>query len=402
MFKEDLKKMNPEIRLGSEEELNELLKELEEVDCIVDTNLIEMGEYDPERDSAEILGADPEQREVPGFMLKTYAGNFLIREAAIQSVESRADCTCRLISTLFESGRTEDAVSLINMALRIKEKIRRETETESSLPTAKIYLRAGRVIGSHSDRYAAMSQREIFREVFERIREDFPSAKFESATYTHDLTEVVVSLGDYTSEIMETYRLNYEKFYGTAGLETMKPVIRVCTSDTGLSSVSVLPVLSASHNHLLGERLQSRHYGKNSLEDVKRNLKLAFAKARDTLEELSGLMAIELEDPIAAMVRAMEYGGKKGLYGKAVGACESTLATFSLLYEGCPATAFDVYSALCEMEYCDAMSKLSKVTAIQVVEGIYRTIGLDWEAIGCPGKHYLGDGVKTKKKGGRK
>ena len=332
-------------------------------------------------------------KEEDKFFLATDEGTFPMREGAIASILNRADDTCRLISSLLEEGLEHEALSHINLSLDYKnklvDKVAREKGKDPEL--CQVYMRTGRVIAAHSAQYAHIPQKRVFKEAIHKICEAFPEAYFEKGSFTQDLTEVFISLGDSSSEIMKKYRHAWiSSGRSIEELERFKPTVRVCTSDTGQSGVIILPMLENSRRYLLGERLYTKHAGKNSIEDVKKNLELAFAKAQENLDKLGELMETPIRYPIPTMVRVMEYG-RRPIASYAKKACEETLAMFKMMYGSEGVTAFDIYSALCEMEYTEAVSSLKSNSAIQVVEAIFRTLSLNWLEMDGDGKDYLGD-----------
>ena len=398
MYQEALKNKSPFICVETEEAFRDLMKEVDEETVIVCENPIRVH---PVSDDETYI-VENETAAESDLVLDMGSGSQPLTPSAIHSVIARADLTCRLIADLIDRGKTEDAVKLLNDGLRLKGENRSDDQHDGKvINPCQIVTRGGWVIAALSNQWAHLPQSELAECVLDEIRAIFPEAEFVKCTYTHDLTEFWISLGNHKSDIMRKYRNAWiSSGYPEEELEKVKPLVRVCTSDTGQSGVVVTPILQdRSYNRMIGDRLYTKHAGKNSLKDVKSDLTKTFARAQETLEAISRLMSTPLSHPVAVMVRAMEHG-KRSLYSLSQSACEEVLQNFKLLYGGISGvSAYDVYASLAEMEYCDKVKNLKNNSAIQIVEAIYRLIDLDWTAMDVPGKAYLGDGLK--KKGGR-
>ena len=405
MYGEQLNKKSPSILVKTEEDFRTLMNEVDAATVISEDDpqsVVIISDVDNEKKLFQITNDNAENGDLV-LITKGQAWQPVI-PSAIDSITARADLTCRLIAELFNRKKKEEGVNLLNRGLLLKAELKKELSTEKGkeLPSCQIVKRSGWVIGAMSNQWTHLPQSELAEVVLSEIRASFPDAEFVSATYTHELTEFWVSLGNHQSEIMKQYRNGWvASGLPEEALENVKPLIRVATSDTGQSGVVVTPILQdRKYNRVLGERLSTKHAGKNSLEDVKKDLGQAFAKAQESLEKVAQLMATPIQNPTAVMVRALE-AGKRSLWSLSHEACVDVLEHFTNLYRGATGiTAYDIYSCIGEMEYCDKVTNLKQNSAIQIVEAIYRLINLDWAKLDAPGKSYLGDGLK--KKGGTK
>lgn len=400
MYRELLNKKHPEIRLNAEGDFITLMTEVDEETVITNVNPTHV--FRMEKDGSYPMTIQNDNWNEGDFFLGTEDGSGQpLINSAIDSVIARADLHCRLISELFNRGKVEAEV-LLNEGLAFKQNLRNEDKANGKeVAPCQMVTRGGWVIGAMSNQWAHIPQKELAETCLREIRNSFPDAKFESVLYTHEFTEFWVSLGDHSSDIMKKYRNGWiASGYDEKDLENVKPLIRICTSDTGQSGVVVTPILqNRRFNHVLGERLATKHAGKNSMEDVIKDLHQSFAKAQESLDKVATLMSTPIYNPVPVMVRALEYG-KKSLWSMSHGACEDILEDFAFMYRGVPGvSAYDIYAAISEMEYCDKVKNLKQNAAIQIVEAIYRLIDIDWKALDCPGKEYLGDGIK--KNGGR-
>ena len=394
MYREQLKTRSPHITVTSEESFRNLMHEIDEETLITSENPIRV--YVVEDADNTNYRIQNEIAKEGDLVLVTDNGHQPVIFSAIDSIVARADLTCRLIAELFNRNKIEDGVSLLNDGLKLKGEIRNEDKAVKSVNPCKIVTRSGWVIGAMSNQWAHLPQSELADTVLDEIRQAFPDAEFIKCSYTHELTEFWISLGNHQSEIMKKYRNGWvSSGYPAEELEKVKPLVRVCTSDTGQSGVVVTPVLQdRSYNRVLGERLSTKHAGKNSLEDVKKDLRQTFAKAQESLEKITDLMSTPISNPVAVLVRALEFG-KRSLWSLSQGGCEDVLEHFKMLYGGVSGiSAYDIYATISEMEYCDKVKNLKQNSAIQIVEAIYRLINLDWRRLDVPGKEYLGDGLK--------
>lgn len=236
--------------------------------------------------------------------------------------------------------------------------------------TAMLYNSDGKISGVHSGNlhaYSKIPALSFFERVMDYLYNEFSCYSFLSGEFKHSL--IVAS---WTVEGLE----NNSTFLNGPMGETIKPVIRAVTSDTGASSASLYPGLAFSSGLYipLGSPLKVLHRHGNTLSDVDRSLEKILLKIQKGTRRLGDLLDISLNYPISALCHAMKEAKlpvKKG---------EHVLENYNtkLLLGKTGETAYDVYKEISQSLSFDA-EKTSYFAKLNMEENILRLLYADWK-----------------------
>lgn len=388
-FKSALSAMETHIECREASDFEELLDCIEAADEVMEVSTSSLSlSYIP-RGAKEMpnLSADTEQIEEfsnrGGYIASSDAGRFIILDDAVQLFANRAGISCELFKQFRRQERHEDIIELVNFGFSYAE----------PSDTSKIIVRANHLIGVFSEKYQFRDQRELFTTARDALQTRFPALRFVSAYYTHDYTNVVMSLGDYKESFMNAYRNAWvQSGRPESMLADIEPCVRITTSDAGKSSVTITALMrQQTRERQLSDKLPERHYGTiNGRASIERKIDQCFSKMEQNYNRLAEMMSIYLDNPVNVMIGIMKRGSEKNsLVGTCKKACKQCLDNFkqSLIWDTRKRTAFDVYSALCEMEYSSSMNSIREDARMDAIEKIYRTIKLkdrDWAELDVP------------------
>lgn len=380
------------IHVNTPEDFSTILDSLKDVDSVklfTESNL--RVHYAKAGDAVPVLSGDNAELHKQNIMNKGgyYLSNgmeyYKINPAALGMLAVRARTSCDLFYAFIKEDKHEDICDLINYGFENAEKNAAST----------LYFRAGQIIGAFSPNYQAREQQTIYNIVESVLTSRFPDTSFIEAAYSHNLTVAKYSLGDCKSDLLKAYRLAWKKAgFSEDALEKCQPVVFVSTSDAGQCSVSVGGYLQEKSNfRLISEKQSERHYGKiYDQSTLEKKLDVVFGKMKQNADRLAELMTITLDYPMETMVRAMSIPvyGKKSLKAMSKKACKKVLEVFDLTIDPSSTTAFDVYSALCDLEYYSSNSENEiKGMSLGIVDALYKTINFDWKSLDKPGEREL-------------
>lgn len=345
------------LEISTHDDFIELLDTLKSIDEIeeVETNSLKL-----EFDETGYFIRTLDDRRLP--MLST----------SVSQLARRGGTDCELVTKKDKSGEYSIVSEVINLGLNYA--------TDS---TTLLYKRGGNVIGAFSRVYQPREQKDLYTNATNHLIKRFPKLKFLKATYSHDLTSAFFSIGDCTEDFMEAYALAWKRSgYDEEALSKTEPCIMISTSDSGKSSVSISAYIKQDGLYrILSDRLQERHYGSIAgNESLSKKIESVFAGMCKNIDRLVELMDTQIEHPVNALINAMNKGGNRSLSNLCKKACYSVINAYKSVYTSSE-SAYDVYTALLELQYTTELSNMNKNTVINTTEAIYRTLSYDWKAL---------------------
>lgn len=237
-----------------------------------------------------------------------------------------------------------------------------DTQKQSEL---KILLRDEKLRYCGSSDYSIIPVDELFREFKIGLLETFTDVGFYSSSFSHQFISITYQMED--KDLIKKFKSVLER----NGLfcEDLKISVRLTTSDTGCSAVSLYPsLISDSVVRLIGSPLSVEHKGGHSIEDFKANLKLIYSMFNDCEKRLEEMEDKRLNNPKGCFLRvAKSIGFPKKLSMKKA---DDFLLKFS------KPSQLDLFWEVYETydDYDAEVGGLSQSQILNLEEGIARTI----------------------------
>ena len=218
--------------------------------------------------------------------------------------------------------------------------------------------------GDESD-YSRLPVTQLYQKIQKVLGEIYPNWSFKVATASHLFTTILVELND--GKLEEEIKNVFNKKAGF--MSSGKPMLRMITSDVGLSGANILPVLrnSIGQEMALGTPLCLTHNNRHSVEDFEKNLNQITAMFREAKDKLEEMLTRKIKHPAGCLkVIAKKCGLPKKL------TCNEAEA-FEAMYANC--YEIDVYQKLYELldEYNNEVS-ISQSKYMDIQESIARIV----------------------------
>ncbi len=217
--------------------------------------------------------------------------------------------------------------------------------------------------GDESD-YSRLPVSELYATMTKVLPEMYSNWSYVMATASHLYTTILVSINDTRLE-----REIHDIFSKSGILIKGKPMIRLVTSDVGLSGANLFPVLrdNMGKEFALGVPLCLTHTAKHSMTDFAKNVSQITAMFRDSKEKLNNMMTSPIKHP-AGCLKAI---AKKCTLPKKISI--NYAADFEKSYQNC--YEIDVYYALFDiLEKYSFESDLSTSRMFTLQESIARVV----------------------------
>ena len=269
---------------------------------------------------------------------------FPLLDDAYYSVKRRAKNNAEILKQM----SNEDFVAVLNYSWAyFKDKDEKQR-------IAYALIRGGNVLALHSNRYSTISQKQIYLTFKMHLAKHYEDVSFLFSTYRHNITEGVYRI--YDSTLID----GYTKLLNKKGVGITKDDVRVAvalrTSDTGLSSISLNPIISIRGSLFVPfyAPLRLEHKNNADMDAVKDQYVKIFSIVESGMENLERLAKIDLINPSCAAIRLSK---RFMIPKKAV----KELSPRFAFYEdsGSPMSAHDFYFTMCEVL---SMSKYSMLT----------------------------------------
>jgi len=254
----------------------------------------------------------------------------------------------------FQPIGAEEKATIVNYGL--------ETQKEAEI---KLLIRDEKIRFAGSSDYAIIPIDSLFKEFKKGLNETFTEVKFISSSYSHEFISIIYEMVD--KDIIEEFKsvLERNKLY----CDDLRIAVRLTTSDTGLSAVSLYPsLISDSVARIIGSPLCLEHKAGHNIEDFKANLNLIYSMFNDAEKKLEEMEGKRLDNPKGCFLRiAKSVGFPKKL---SIKKAEDFLEKFP------KPTQLDIYWEIYELydDFDAASGGLTQNQILNLEEGISRTI----------------------------
>jgi len=236
------------------------------------------------------------------------------------------------------------------------------------------------VLGGDGHEYAILDMEQIFRCAVEYLNENFSGCTYLGGFFEHHMASSLWELSG-EDRLLDAYRVELRHNGKTP--EEMKPVVRITTSDTGVSGANIYPMLlSGSRNDTIGigSPLRLEHKAGATIAKFEEQLKLLYGKYQLAIGNLTRLLSVGVNNPANCMMAVMKRLGIAKRYGM------EAVEMFKAQYGEDPCTAHDIYYGISEILYMLTCSGApgSRITAME--ESIARALALNWAEYDIPGE----------------
>lgn len=228
------------------------------------------------------------------------------------------------------------------------------------------------VLGGDCHDYAVLDTEQIFLRSVEYLNTHFAECNYLGGFYEHHMTS---SLWELSSEdsLLDAYRKEITLQGRTP--EEMKPVVRITTSDTGVSGANIYPMLlSGTRNDtiVLGNPLRLEHKAGATLAKFEEQLGMIYGKYQLAIGNLTDLLKIEILHPANCMKGIMKRLGIPKKYGL------EAVELFLAQYGEDPCTAHDIYYGISEILFLLACNGEGGSRITEMEEKIARALSIHW------------------------
>lgn len=238
------------------------------------------------------------------------------------------------------------------------------------------------VHGGDSNDYAVLEIPELFAHTVQYLAEHYPGYTFAGGTFDHSMVTAIWELTG-QDRLTETYRTAL-KHHGLLGEgASIRPAVRLSTSNTGISGANLYPMLlEGPHARIipLGSPIRENHKNGADLDQFDENLVKLFAQYQSNLETLTELLDIELAYPANVMQSMLkELGVGKRLAMEAVEQYRAQTGDE-------PDTAHSVYRAMTEILFLLQRDGAGGTKIAAMEEILARAMKMRWTAYDLPGE----------------
>lgn len=315
--------------------------------------------------SAEIL---VDTMENTSLLLSVNGADYPVRSCALKTILERARISGNALGKVSKSVLTQ----ILNYCLDV-------ATGDSLIKVADDKVSA--VHGGDPSDYAVLEMLPMFQSVKDFLDDEFPGNSFLTANYDHSVVTAIWSLDGQANDLLDTY---YQELAanGLSGKVNVTPGLRVTTSDVGVSGANLYPILLNKHGDKiipLGAPIKTEHSNGVNLDKFEAQLKLLYARFRETIEKHKKMMGIEIRYPKNTMLGVLKHikAPKKASY--------EALDQFLALNGEQPCTAYELYLAMSEVIFLIQCEGASGVRIAQLEECIAKAVHVKWSEYDHPG-----------------
>ena len=306
--------------------------------------------------SAEIL---VDTMENTSLLLSVNGADYPVRSCALKTILERARISGNALGKVSKSVLTQ----ILNYCLDV-------ATGDSLIKVADDKVSA--VHGGDPSDYAVLEMLPMFQSVKDFLDDEFPGNSFLTAIW---------SLDGQANDLLDTY---YQELAanGLSRKVNVTPGLRVTTSDVGVSGANLYPILLNKHGDKiipLGAPIKTEHSNGVNLDKFEAQLKLLYARFRETIEKHKKMMGIEIRYPKNTMLGVLKHikAPKKASY--------EALDQFLALNGEQPCTAYELYLAMSEVIFLIQCEGASGVRIAQLEECIAKAVHVKWSEYDHPG-----------------
>lgn len=234
--------------------------------------------------------------------------------------------------------------------------------------------------GGDPSEYAILSISELFLTVVEYLNENFSEYTFLEGFYSHTFATACWILPQ-NGLLFDVYTEELKKM--NKPINHMRAVLRLSTSDTGNSAVTLSPYMlvgELKQKVPIGASLKLHHKNKVTMKDFSEMLQKIYAQYTKALNGLSKLLEIDINYPINTMEGIMKKLALPKRY------CLLALEQFEKMNGILPCTAHDIYYGIAEVAFLAQAKGESADKIAELEEKIAGAITMNWEYYDVPRK----------------
>lgn len=295
-------------------------------------------------------------------VLKLGGQYYPVRDCAIRTILDRAGISGPGLRKLDRN----DYARVINLCLKVA-----KGDALIKVADGKVSAIHG---GDHCD-YSILEPEAVFSVTMEYLAKHFPGSRYmeNSGSYDHMQVTAMWELGG-NQELLDTYREALDE-HGM-DKDVQAPAIRLTTSDVGVSGANLYPMLLCGSSHQgisLGSPIRLEHKAGASVMHFKDNLNMLYSRYADAVTNLTGLMDIEIRNPLNCMMGVMKRVSiPKKIANEAINLYEAKHGNGAC-------TAHDLYYAIHEAPFVAACNGAQGSRILSLEENVARALSLDWE-----------------------
>lgn len=301
-----------------------------------------------------------------GLVLKAKGEYYPVRSCAVHSILDRAGI----------SGPALRKVDK-NVYARILNDCLKVARGEALLRISEGKVSA--VLGGDSHDYAVLDMEKIFMLTVEYLYDKFQGCCYIGGFYEHSFASALWELSG-EDDLLKAYQ--EELIMRGLDREEMRPVIRVATSDTGISGANIYPMLVTGMEKktiALGEPLKLEHKSGATIQKYEEQLQMIYGKYKLAIGKLTSLLEIEISNPVNCMMGVMKRVGISKKLGM------EAVDLFKAQWGENPCSAHDIYYGISEILFMLETSgeEGSKIAGME--ETIARALSVNWTEYDVPG-----------------
>ena len=225
--------------------------------------------------------------------------------------------------------------------------------------------------------YAIISMPDMYMVTSAYIHGDYEKATFLNGYADHYSVTASWQLED--TKLTDVYKELMQN-YGRKTDKDIKAVVRITTSDVGVSGANIFYSLQEpTRNVILGNALKVTHKNCKGMEDFTENIESIFDYYREVLKGVMRLCDIWIEHPANAMAGIMKQAG----FGKKLLA--ETVEQFKATTGDEPCSAYEIYCGICESITIARQEKTNERGLLALEEKIAGCVSKRWHEYDIPG-----------------
>ena len=225
--------------------------------------------------------------------------------------------------------------------------------------------------------YAIISMPDMYMVTSAYIHGDYEKATFLNGYADHYSVTASWQLED--TKLTDVYKELMQN-YGRKTDKDIKAVVRITTSDVGVSGANIFYSLQEpTRNVILGNALKVTHKNCKGMEDFTENIESIFDYYREVLKGVMRLCDIWIEHPANAMAGIMKQAG----FGKKLLA--ETVEQFKATTGNEPCSAYEIYCGICESITIARQEKTNERGLLALEEKIAGCVSKRWHEYDIPG-----------------
>ena len=302
-----------------------------------------------------------------GLLLKVSGESYPVRSCAIKTICDRAGVSGNSLGKIPKPALAD----IFNHCIKVSSGFALLRYSEDKISA---------VNGGDKSDYAPLPIPELFSITTKYLDLEYPGSLFAGGFYSHSIVSAVWELTN-NDELLKTYK-EALKNHGII-TKTMKPALRLVSSDVGISGANLFPmlILDSEKNITLGNALRLEHNaGEATLEVFKEQLGMIFAQYKTAINGLIELLKTDIKYPVNCMLGVM----KKIKLPKKL--AYEAVELFKAQRGEEPCTAHDIYYGINEILFMLQCNGIEGLKLVETEEKIARTLTIHWHDYDIPGE----------------